>query len=479
MIPIMGPCESAPCLVFLSGVLEYRGSHEALSLQLSDQVDSIENASTVLPENLMSFKLPILKRLGMLRRLLLALAFVAPLSFDLSCGFSAEWTEDINSAIEQAAEEDKDLLIFYTGSDWCPPCKLLEDEVLSQKEFLFEIDPHYLLVKLDFPQQVEQDPELKARNTEWATRFGVEGFPTVVLTDVSLKPYAFLGYEEGGFQNYLAMIEEARQVRITRDEKLKLAAAAEGTEKAKLLDEAIGGMKEALVRVYYPDVIEEIIELTPKNELGLRTKWNAQAESEMRKMMLADMLMVSRIERPDRAIAFIDEVLSEMEFPDQQKFDALQIKLSLVRQLQKPELVNSLMDEMLAIEGLTDDSRQRLLVKRLLLMVGAGQKELATNQLEESLKKFPGSPWLLLAKGGLQATDKNYKQAVSTYTLGSELRQIQTGSVDRCRWCQSRRVVQFRPASRRVAGARQLRRKHSHASRSPCRSVAAKIDADA
>ncbi len=363
----------------------------------------------------------ILKRVDIFKRSLLTLACFTALCVGASDVLSAEWTEDINAAIEQAAVEDKDLLILYTGSDSSPPCELLEKEVLSQKDFLFEIDPHYVLIRLDFPKQAKQDPEITQRNMEWAGRFGIKDFPTVVLTDVSLKPYAFLGYEEGGFQNYLAIIEEARQVRVTRDEKLKLAATAEGSEKAKLLDEAIGGMKEALVRVYYTDVIEEIIELVPKNEFGLRAKWNGQAEAEMRKMMLTDMLMVSRIERPDRAIAFIDEVLDEMDFSDQQKFDALQIKLSIVRQLQKPDLVNELMDEMLAIEGLTNDSRQRLLVKRLLLMVGAGQKDLAVSQLKEALDQFPGSPWLLLAKGELEASDKNFKQAVSTYTLAQNL----------------------------------------------------------
>ena len=348
---------------------------------------------------------------------LVLLTLMLLICFGTTSTFSAEWTEDINAAIEQAAGDDKDLMILYTGSDWCPPCKLLENEVLSQKEFHFEIDPHYVLVKLDFPKLVEQDPKIAERNTEWLKRFGIEGYPTIVLTDVSLKPYAFLGYEEGGFQNYLALVEEARQLRITRDEKFKQAAAAEGAEKAKLLDDAISGMKEPLVRVYYPEVIEQIIELAAKDEFGLRAKWNGQAEAEMRKMMLADMLMVSRIEKPARAIQFIDEVLEQAEFPDQQKFDALQIKLSLVRQLQKPELINSLMDEMLAIEGLTNDSRQRLQVKRLLLMVGAGQKDQAVTKLEEVLKQFPGSPWLLLARGGLEAADKNFKQAVSTYTL--------------------------------------------------------------
>lgn len=341
----------------------------------------------------------------------------ASTSFEANRCCAAEWTEDINAAVEQAAATDKDLMILYTGSDWCPPCKLLDKEVLSQEQFIFEVDPHYVLVKLDFPRQTEQEPEIAKRNAEWAQRFGIEGFPTIVLTDVALKPYAFLGYEEGGFQNYLAIVEEARQLRVARDEKLKQSVAAEGSEKAKLLDEAIGGMKPDLARVYYADVIEQIIELDPKDERGLRTKWNGQAEAEIRKMMLADMLMVSRIEKPSQALKFIDEVLAEVEFPDQQKFEALQIKLSLIRQLQQPEQVNALMDEMLAIEGLTDDSRQRLLVKRLLLMVGAGQKEQAAAQLEAALKQFPGSPWLLLAKGDLEEADENFEQAISAYTL--------------------------------------------------------------
>jgi thioredoxin-related protein len=366
-------------------------------------------------EILMLIQWPISRLTSIWCSLLFAMA-ISTFTQPASC-YAADWSEDINAAVEQAAVNDKDLMILYTGSDWCPPCKLLEKEVLSQKDFLNEVDAHYELVKLDFPQQTEQEPEIAQRNAEWAQRFGIEGFPTIVLTDVSLKPYAFLGYEEGGFQNYLAVVEEARQLRIARDEKLKQAGAAEFSEKARLLDEAIGGMKEELVRVYYSDVIEKIVELAPKDEFGLRTKWNGQAEAEIRKMMLADMLMVSRIERPDRAIEFIDDVLNQIEFSDQQKFEALQIKLSLVRQLQEPELVNSLMDEMLAIEGLTDDTRQRLLVKRLLLMVGAGQKDNATEQLQQALEKYPGSPWLLMAKGDLEEADEKFEQAVSTYSL--------------------------------------------------------------
>ena len=46
------------------------------------------------------------------------------------------WTEDIAAAIKTAEKEEKDLLLLYTGSDWCPPCKKLEADILSQEEFL-------------------------------------------------------------------------------------------------------------------------------------------------------------------------------------------------------------------------------------------------------------------------------------------------------------------------------------------------------
>ncbi|MGI9518063.1 MAG: hypothetical protein ACR2NP_13500, partial [Pirellulaceae bacterium] len=32
------------------------------------------------------------------------------------------WSTDATAAAEQAAEEKRDMLLLFTGSDWCPPC---------------------------------------------------------------------------------------------------------------------------------------------------------------------------------------------------------------------------------------------------------------------------------------------------------------------------------------------------------------------
>jgi len=97
------------------------------------------------------------------------------------------FTEDAKEAIARAVEQDKDIIFLFTGSDWCPPCKKLEEEVLSEKDFLFEVSKDYVLVKFDFPKSVEQPKEIAQQNKEYGSKFGVNSYPTLVLTDKYLK----------------------------------------------------------------------------------------------------------------------------------------------------------------------------------------------------------------------------------------------------------------------------------------------------
>ncbi len=48
---------------------------------------------------------------------------------------NVEWLTNFETAQARARSEKKLLLIEFTGSDWCPPCILLERQVFSQPEF--------------------------------------------------------------------------------------------------------------------------------------------------------------------------------------------------------------------------------------------------------------------------------------------------------------------------------------------------------
>jgi len=325
------------------------------------------------------------------------------------------WTEDMDAAIKRAGAEDKDLLLLFTGSDWCPPCKKLEADILSQESFQTEISKHFVLVKFDFPNDLPQSAELVKQNQEWSNKYGIDGYPTIYLVDKAQKPFAIAGFKNSTVAEYLEMLETSRQIRVRRDEKMKLAEGKPGLERAKLLDEAVSEIRQEIVALYYPEIVKEIVELDKDDKIGLRTKWNESKDLELRKVIMTDMMMVARLERPESAIAFIDEVLGEFKFPSSEKLQILQMKLNLARQLKDDQLSDKILDEMIGLDGVTGETQERLIVKKIYLMLGSGRVDAALKLLDDSIVAGQSNLHLLLAKGEILSSQKKPEEAIKTY----------------------------------------------------------------
>lgn len=194
--------------------------------------------------------------------------------------FSAEakWVENWEGALETARKEKKDLLVDFTGSDWCGWCIRLDREVFTQDAFAEEAPKHYVLVKLDFPQRTQQPAELRKQNQELSEKFGVQGFPTLFVLDSAGRPYGTLGYMPGGPKAFLGRLEELRKEREKRDEHFAKAKEAEGKERAKHLDHALSAVTGAPLFGFYDDSIDEIVRLDAENELGLKNKYHVARE---------------------------------------------------------------------------------------------------------------------------------------------------------------------------------------------------------
>ncbi|MFN9342671.1 MAG: thioredoxin family protein, partial [Planctomycetota bacterium] len=350
------------------------------------------------------------------RSLTRLIVLVVGLSLPLAGNADDRWTEDAAAAVKQAQAESKDLLLLFTGSDWCPPCKRLEEEVFSKAEFNDAALKNFVLVKFDFPQNKELPPQTVKQNEEWQGRFGVSGFPTVMLVDQAQLPFGVLGFEEGGPANYLKRLDDLRQRRVRRDEAFAKAAKAEGPEKAKLLDEGLAQLDENLVRVYYESTLEEIGKLDADDALGLRTKWFAAEEAERQKLIITDILTISRLEKPDRAIAFIDEVLGTVEFEIDRKIEILQIKLNLLQTSGQVDAAGKLLDEMIGMEDVLGETKQRLKVKKALQVAGARGAKSGLEILDSYLKEDATQPYLNLAKA--QLLELNGEQTAAADLLG-------------------------------------------------------------
>jgi len=119
-----------------------------------------------------------------------------------------EWLTDFRAAQERARAENKPLLVDFTGSDWCPPCMLLEKQVFSQSEFADYAARNLVVVKIDFPRRKPLPQEQQAANNELAQRFGIQGFPTILVMSPDGKVKGQLGYMFGGPGKFIAKLEE-------------------------------------------------------------------------------------------------------------------------------------------------------------------------------------------------------------------------------------------------------------------------------
>ncbi len=118
---------------------------------------------------------------------------------------AADWTEDYSAALAKAKKEHKLLLLDFTGSDWCSWCKRIDAEVFSTQKFKDFADQQLVLVTLDFPRSHAQDEGVKAQNKGLSDKYGVEGFPTLVVIDPGEKlVFKQEGYKPGGPEAFIA-----------------------------------------------------------------------------------------------------------------------------------------------------------------------------------------------------------------------------------------------------------------------------------
>ncbi len=117
------------------------------------------------------------------------------------------WTNNLENAIEQAKKENKAVLVNFTGSDWCIWCKRLSAEVFQQKEFETYAKDNLVLVMLDFPKDIEQTEETKTYNNNLAQKYGVQGFPTILIFNDKGEFVAQTGYQPGGAAKYVEHIK--------------------------------------------------------------------------------------------------------------------------------------------------------------------------------------------------------------------------------------------------------------------------------
>ena len=145
-----------------------------------------------------------------MKKIIVGIFLIGFFSIQVSAQKRLTWHTNFNEALEIALNEDKKVMLFFTGSDWCGWCIKLQNEVFKTTDFEKWSDD-LVLVELDFPRRTPQEEKLKAQNRQLQAMFQVRGYPSVYFVQpekmtngkMNLNNLGKTGYVKGGASEWL------------------------------------------------------------------------------------------------------------------------------------------------------------------------------------------------------------------------------------------------------------------------------------
>jgi len=137
------------------------------------------------------------------------LLFLALLFFSANL-MSQNWQNHFDEAVKKAAAEHKNIILVFSGSDWCAPCIKLDKNIWQSDVFMNYSKEHWILYKADFPRKKSNklSEKLEQKNTELAEKYNKNGmFPLVLLLDYEGHILGVTGFQNVTPQEYIEIIK--------------------------------------------------------------------------------------------------------------------------------------------------------------------------------------------------------------------------------------------------------------------------------
>lgn len=123
----------------------------------------------------------------------------------------AQTTTNLKEAQQWAQEQNRPILLVFSGSDWCQPCMRLDKYILQEEAFQAFAQKELVVLKCDFPQRKRLPEGTLQQNEALAERFNPKGaFPKVLLLDPTLQSLGEISYNGQDIPTFLQQINTLR-----------------------------------------------------------------------------------------------------------------------------------------------------------------------------------------------------------------------------------------------------------------------------
>jgi thioredoxin-related protein len=123
---------------------------------------------------------------------------------------SQNWITDFEKAKSKSLETGNNIVMVFSGSDWCAPCIKLDNQIWETTEFKEYAKENFILLRVDFPKRKKNAlPKLQEEhNKKLAETYNKQGmFPMVIVLDGKGNVKGKTGYKNISPKEYIKLLE--------------------------------------------------------------------------------------------------------------------------------------------------------------------------------------------------------------------------------------------------------------------------------
>lgn len=95
-----------------------------------------------------------------------------------------KWETTYANALKRSKNENKPVLIYFTGSDWCGPCIKLDKELFHTNKFKKLSNEFLILLEVDSPRRQDLLSQEKiSENIYLKNKYKINSFPTLLFVN--------------------------------------------------------------------------------------------------------------------------------------------------------------------------------------------------------------------------------------------------------------------------------------------------------
>lgn len=130
---------------------------------------------------------------------------------NLAIGQESALFTNSTEAKEYANKNEANILMVFSGSDWCRPCIQFKKDILMSEEFLVATKNKTAVLYLDFPSKKKNklNKEQTEHNEMWAEQYNKSGaFPQIVLLDNKMNKIKDMKFSGQSAEEFLSELYE-------------------------------------------------------------------------------------------------------------------------------------------------------------------------------------------------------------------------------------------------------------------------------